>query len=218
MNEASQKTRIIVAAAILLILAVGAFQILAGIQLPSQVQVQEMINAWGVWGYLFYILFGVTAVVIVPINFSLIGMAAAYVYGFWTAFLTNWGIKVIGNFLAFLIGRYFGDIAFKYMSNKTRETYQNIAQSEGAVIAYFVMSFIPFAPSDFLPFFLGSSDMQKRIFVIISFVSNIGTAFSLAYLGSGRAFDNPLVFAGLVLAIIIGLSWLHRNKKKFGLT
>ncbi len=203
---------VVVLAALCLLFALGNFN------LPTQAELQSYIQNWGIWGYLFYLCFGVTAVVIVPINFSLTGMAAAYIFGFTTALFSNWGIKIVGNFIAFLIGRYFGEKVFKLIKPSTRERYKRIAHSEEAVIAYFVLSFIPFAPSDFLPYFLGSSQMKKRVFLLVAFFGNLGTAFSLTYIGSGRALDNPLVFAGLIVFIIGGLAWLHMNRKRLGLS
>lgn len=203
------------------ILTLVAIVILASLsveRLPTQEEARLLLASWGAWGYVVYVVYGLVATVIVPVNFSIAGIAGGYVYGLTTAFLINWVIRTIGNFISFLLGRYFSKHVFKYFPQSTQDKYMAIAQSEMAVVTYFILSLFPFTPSDFIPYFLGVTKMKKRVFLMIDFFGNIGTSFGLAYIGSGQAFDNPLIFLAMIAIMGTGLTWLHHNKKKFGLT
>jgi uncharacterized membrane protein YdjX (TVP38/TMEM64 family) len=183
------------------------------VALPSRESIQAFYMAYGIWGYLFYLCFGIIAVFIVPINFSLIGMAGGFVYGPWIAFFTNWAAKIIGNLIGFYLGRHFGPRVLRYFSKAQQEKFTRILHSEMSLRIYMTLSFLPFTPSDAMSYFLGATPIKLRTFIPVMALGSSGTAFALAYVGSGEAIKNPLILAGMALVLVAGLTWVHYRSK-----
>lgn len=212
-----KQTQSILTVIALLFLAIIGLQFLFNTVLPSQESIQSYFENAGAWGLVAYFLFGTTAVFIVPLNFSLTGIAGGFVYGTWIAFLINWACKIVGTFIAFMIGKYFGKKLIPFLKRNGYNTYDHIMESERLIFAYFILNFIPFTPSDGMAYFLGFSKMKARVFIPISALSSTGTAFTLAYIGSGEALSNPLFLVGLGLVLSLGLTWLHQRKRAYKL-
>lgn len=208
----SRRTKIVLVtlfALLILVLSKRMFDV----ALPSRESIQAFYMAYGIWGYLFYLCFGTIAVFIIPINFSLIGMAGGFVYGPWVAFLSNWACKIIGNLIGFYLGRHFGPRVLRYFSKAQQEKFTRILHSEMSLRIYMTLSFLPFTPSDAMSYFLGATPIKLRTFIPAMALGSSGTAFALAYVGSGEAIENPLVLAGMMLVLIAGLTWVHYRSK-----
>jgi uncharacterized membrane protein YdjX (TVP38/TMEM64 family) len=185
--------------------------------MPSQEAVQSLFENYGIWGYLFYVFFGISAVIIIPLNFSLTGIAGSFVYGFWVGVFTNWFCKIIGTTIAFLFGKYFGSKLFPYFKKENVTYFKKLMESEKAIIIFFLLSSIPFTPSDAMAYFLGCSPMKKLTFILITSLGSFGTSFTLAYVGSGQALDKPIFIIGLGSIMATGLFWIHSSKNKLHL-
>jgi len=180
--------------------------------------VQKAIQSTGNWGLIIYFLWGLTSVVITPLNFSIAGMAGGYIYGTIPAFLINWLCKSIGSFISYYIGKHYGRTMLKYLiEEKKMAAYDKFIRSEKAAILYFGLSFIPYTPSDNLPYLLGAAKLNKRIFIPITIVGTIGTSFGTAYIGSGAAFNNLPFLSIFIIAFFLGMYWIHASKKHFNL-
>lgn len=212
-----KQTKTVITVFIAILLAFAGLQFLFNLILPSQEGIQSFFENAGFWGYIVYFLFGTTAVFIVPLNFSITGLAGGFVYGTFVAFLINWACKIVGTFIAFMIGKYFGKKFIPYLKKNGYNTYDHVMESESLILVYFIMNFIPFTPSDAVAYFLGFSKMKARVFIPISALSSTGTAYTLAYLGSGEALNNPIFLAGLAVVLGSGLTWLHLHKLAYKL-
>ncbi len=212
-----KQTKTVITVFIVILLAFVGLQLLFNTILPSQEGIQTYFENAGIWGYIVYFLFGTTAVFIVPLNFSLTGLAGGFVYGTFLAFLINWACKIIGTLISFMIGKYFGKHLIPFMKKRGYNTYDHVMESERLILIYFIMNFIPFTPSDAIAYFLGFSKMKARVFIPISALSSTGTAFTLAYVGSGEALSNPIFLAGLAVVLGSGLTWLHLHKRAYRL-
>ena len=105
----------------------------------------------------------------VPLNFSIMGMAGAAIYGIVPAILINWFCKIIGNSLAFVIGRVFGDKVLQLFPEDKQKKYCDLMSSEKSLLFFFVLSSVPYAPSDFVPYFLGASKVAFKEFLLVTF-------------------------------------------------
>jgi len=202
----------------LIIVAILALQVLFVDYIPTHEEIQGMMLSLGLYGIFAYLFWGTIAVFIVPLNFSLIAIAGGFVYGTFAAFLINWFCKVVGNSVAFWIGQKYGQkILKKYFKKKTVQKYNEMVNSEGIILFFFALCFVPFTPSDTIAYFLGSSKMKYRTFLFVVLLGNIGTSFVLAYIGSGTAFTNPLFFGFLVVFFVLGGYFIHHNRKRLRL-
>lgn len=134
-------------------------------------------------------------------------------YGPWIAFLSNWACKIIGNLIGFYLGRHFGPRILRYFSKAQQEKFTRILHSEMSLRIYMTLSFLPFTPSDAMSYFLGATPIKLRTFIPVMALGSSGTAFALAYVGSGEAIKNPLILAGMALVLIAGLTWVHLQNK-----
>jgi len=184
--------------------------------LPGQDDVQAVIQSYGNFGLVVYFLLAYVTVVVTPLNFSWVGLAGGFVYGPLIAFLINWIAKIVGNLTAFFIGRKYGRKAMSYFLSKADiKKYDKLVNHESVSIVYFASAFIPLGPGDTLSYFLGCSSMKLKTFVSLSVVGTMGTAFAWAYVGSGQAFDDPIFLIVLAVLFLIGLFWVHKNRKKY---
>ncbi len=186
--------------------------------MPSQEEILNFMQNFGIFGILIYILWGIISVIITPLNFSLLGMSTGFIYGTFIGGLINWLCKIIGTFISFIIAQNFGrKLVEKLLSKKNLGKYDYLIQNESSVLLYATLCFIPFTPSDSLAYILGLSKLKKSTFLAITIIGNSGTAFSLAYIGSGGALKNPWFIVIMIIAIVSGLYYIHKHRKKYAL-
>ena len=114
------------------------------------------------------------------------------------------------------------DIKFKHLQlfiidDEQSKKYDQMFQSEKAALLYFILCFLPFLPNDYAAYFIGFSSQKKEVFIPITLLGNLGSSFSLAYLGSGKAFGNPFFLTAFTILFTSGLYWIHAERKKFHL-
>ncbi len=212
-----KKSTIVASILVLALVVLAVYAWFVSSSLPNKDVLAEQIKGFGVWGYLFYFFMDYAAIVFPPLSFSLPATAGSFVFGFPVGLATNWSAMVLGSITTFSLTRKFGHEILKYFPEKSLAVYNRVAQSEKAAIFYFITASIPFMPGDLMPFLLGTSSMKFRVFVFISFLGNLGRAFTWAYIGSGKAFENPIFFVILGLIVGGGLYFIHSNKARFHL-
>lgn len=186
--------------------------------IPNPETIQTWITGLGAWAWLGYLLWGTLSVIFTPLNFSAIGLAGGFAYGTVWAFLINWICKILGTSISFWLSHHFGrKLVERLIPQKQLSRFDYLVKSESTMLLYTVLCFIPFTPSDTLAYLVGMSSVKFRVFLPISILANSGTAFALAYLGSGGAFHNPLFLIVLGLGLLLGLAIIHNHRKKIGL-
>lgn len=186
--------------------------------MPNQEEIQLFMQNLGPMGWLLYLFWGTLSVVFTPLNFSIVGLSAGFAYGTILGGLGNWLCKVVGTSLSFLLARTVGrTLVQKLISKKILKKYDHLIQDERTILLYAILCFIPFTPSDTLAYIVGLSALKKRAFFPITIIANSGTAFSLAYIGSGGALENPWFLGLMGVAILGGLYTIHRHQRTYGL-
>ena len=214
-----QKTRLIAIGVTLFILMAFVVPYLLMQKFSSQQELQTFIIGWGNWGFLFYTLCGIVSTVVLPLNYTVVGLAGGFVYGTFPAFIMLWVARVIGNGINFYLGHRYGrKILQVFVAEENVHKYDRLLASEKAILLYFVLCFLPGFPGDYAAYFLGFSKVKALVFVPVTIVANLGCAFSLAYMGSGKAFTDPLFLTLFSVVFMSGLLWVHAEKKKFHLS
>jgi len=187
-------------------------------KVPSHEALEALIASWGAWGFILYTTIGIVCTIILPLNYTIVGIAGGFVYGTVPAFIMLWIARVLGNFINFFLGRRYGRKILRiFVAEENMQKYDQLLGSEKAVLLYFVLCFIPSFPGDYGAYFLGFSKLRKCIFIPVTVMANLGPSFSLAYIGSGNAFTDPLFLSIFSILFISGLLWIHAEKKKFHL-
>lgn len=108
-------------------------------------------------------------------------------------------------------------LGYFIIDDEQSKKYDQMFQSEKAALLYFILCFLPFLPNDYAAYFIGFSSQKKEVFIPITLLGNLGSSFSLAYLGSGKAFGNPFFLTAFTILFTSGLYWIHAERKKFHL-
>ena len=174
----------------------GVFALALGINelLPPREVIQDFLQQFGPLGYIIYLLFGITAVFIVPLNFSLTGIIGTYVYGFWVGLITNWICKIIGTTIAFNIGKKLGPKIYPLFNKEKVAYFRDLMDNEKVVMIYFLLSSLPFTPSDAMAYFLGCSPMKNRVFIPITLFGSFGTRLGLVIPGKWTSARPTSIF------------------------
>lgn len=185
---------------------------------PSQADIQMWSEEAGGSAWLLLSFWGTLSVVITPLNFSLFGLATGLAYGTFGGFFINWICKIVGTSISFLLAHKFGRAVLqKLIPAQQLKKFDYLIENEKTMLLYIILCFIPFTPSDTLAYLVGMSKVKYKNFLGLSILANSGTAFGLAYLGSGGGLKNPFFLAGLVIVLCASLYYIHLHRKKYSL-
>lgn len=176
----------------------------------SREQIRSYLMNYGYYSPLIFVFLSIIPVVITPLNHSIFGLAAGFIYGPWIGFLLSWIAKLIGTIVNFLIGRIVGKKTLRrWASDEVIQDYDLLFEKHK--FALFSIYFVPFLTNDMLSYFAGASNLSFRTFFPIMFFGQIGTCFSLAYIGSGAKLNDPLLMGIFVVILVITIYYLYNR-------
>ncbi len=144
-------------------------------------QLQAYLQRAGAWMPITYILLQFLQVVILPVPGIVSTAAGVAVFGpFFTAIYSVIGI-VLGSFVAFFIGRKWGNKAVVWMiGEETLKKWQKRLKGKDNLFLT-AMFILPLFPDDVLCFVAGLSTMSTRYFSIMIILSRIIAIFTTCY-------------------------------------
>lgn len=213
-----KKTFIALTVLVFMAVVIAATTTLLLLLMPNQEAIRNWVGQYGSLGFFAVFFLAYISTVVTPLNFGAIGFAGGFLYGVAGGLPLLWAARTLGNFTNFFLTKKFGRrILSFFFSERFVSNYDRLLNSEKSAISYFILCFLPFFPSDYASYFLGCSKLKKHTFILITLVGNVGSAFSLAYIGSGAGLKNPYFLASLSLLLVSGLYWIHSEKKKLAL-
>jgi uncharacterized membrane protein YdjX (TVP38/TMEM64 family) len=142
------------------------------------------------------------------------GLLGGYLFGFWQGFILSTIGLALGSWLAFIIGRFFGDL----IGERLRRT-EAYAQFDGLVhkgdfVIPFLLFLIPGFPKDMLSYILGLSRMPLPVFMFISAVGRIPGTMLLSIQGTNVYQRNfgQFVLVSLLALLIFGPTYYFRKR------
>lgn len=181
----------------------------------SQEQIRNFIEPYGAFAPVVFILIQIIQVVLTPISHYVVGIMGGYMFGTWQGFLYNWIGRVIGTLIAFYLGRKFGRKIIKHVVKpKTLKKYDRLFE-KGAILL-FIMYALPLFPDDELSYLAGFSAMKSRMFISLMVLGHITGSLSLAYIGSGISYKDPLFIFISLFTLVLGILFviLYRRLHK----
>lgn len=170
----------------------------------NQQELREVLAPYGSWAPVVLVGLSILPVVITPLNHSVFGIAAGYIFGVWEGFLINWIAKVIGTLISFYIARHLGRrLVQRFVDPSTIEKYDAIFSR--STIIWFLIYSVPFFGPDELPFLAGLSSIRAVVFLPLALLAHVNKSLFLAYLGSGMSLDDPVFIVVTTVAIISGV-------------
>lgn len=174
--------------------------------MPSQEEIQIFMQSLGLLGWVIYFFWGTLSVILVPLNFSAVGLGAGFIHGTLLGGIGNWICKIIGTTISFFLTRKLGNnLVKKIVPQKINKKFSYLIDSPHSLFIYAFFCFIPMMPSDAMAYILGLSKVSSRKFIILNVFANLGTAFSLSYLGSGGAFKDPIFLGIFIFGLLSGI-------------
>lgn len=169
-------------------------------------EAREWFSSFGAWAWIIFFLIQIAQVVILPIPAQITTIAGVLIFGAWKAFIISAIATLIGSYICFGIGKWFGvKVAYKLASKETVDKYRNLLTKKGRLLLP-VMFLFPAFPDDLLCFIAGTTKMTWRYFVIITILTRIISIACICWLGSGELI--PFSGWGIPVWIVIGILML----------
>lgn len=181
----------------------------------TQEEYRTRIEAFGVFGPLFFVLLQAAQVVFTPINHYAVGIAGGFLYGPYIGGCLNWVGRIIGHLIAFLISKKLGRKAVdRFVNPKTIAKYDKYVSNQYLIL--FLIYFLPFFPDDEISYLAGLSKMDFKKFAITNLLGHTGGSFMLAYIGAGVDRNDPFwwLLVGLTIIGFPLIWWLFLRSKK----
>lgn len=173
---------------------------------PDKQQMREFLNSYGILAPLVFTAVATIPVVITPLNHAVFALAGGALFGFWNGLLLIWLSKTFGTIINFYLGRFLGKVVVSKFAQKSDfSKYDHIIKSEKALIIFFLIYLVPLLSNDNLTYLVGLSTISAKKFLTIVTFAHIGTAFTFAYLGSGRSLLSPVFVLFILFLAVAGL-------------
>lgn len=178
----------------------------------------EIIQSFGVWGYLIYFLIQVLQVVVLPLPAAVCYIPGSLIWGPLTATLIASVGVIVGSVIAYLIGKFCGKPVVVWIAGKeTTEKYTNILSKKGKIL-FLMMQILPFFPDDIICIVAGLTCMNFAFFMITIAVVRPAIIAMYCYLGSGTiipfsGWGIPVWIAIFAVCIILAvLSFKYQDR------
>jgi len=186
-------------------------------------RILQMLEAFGIWAPIGYILFYAVATVLF-IPGSVLTLTGGFLFGPWLGTLINLTGAVIGAIGSFLIARYLAqDWVANKASGKLKDLIDGVSQEGWRFVA--VVRLMPVLPFNLLNYAFGLTSVSLRAYVIASAVFMLPGAAAYTFVGSlgrtalqgevARLVKHGMLAVGLLVFLSI-IPWLvkrFRNKK-----
>ncbi|MEJ2689252.1 MAG: TVP38/TMEM64 family protein [Deltaproteobacteria bacterium] len=149
-----------------------------------------------------------------PIPGEATGLLGGYLFGFWQGFFLSTIGLALGSWLAFIIGRFFGDLVGERLRRTEAYTQFDGLVHKGDFVIPFLLFLIPGFPKDILSYILGLSRMPLPVFMFISAVGRIPGTLLLSIQGANvyqRNFEQ-FVLVSLLALLIFAPTYYFRKR------
>lgn len=185
-------------------------------------QFVELIDSYGVWSRLVFIVITALQVIIAVIPGEPFEIAGGYAFGLIEGTLLCLAGITIGCMFIFSAVRYFGqsfvEVFFKEKEIKRLAFLKDPTRFNTLAFAIFM---IPGTPKDLLSYFIGLTGMRFKTWILLTFFARIPSVMSSTYrgsaLGDGDVTKSIIIFVVTAVISTAGmLGYNHYVKKRNG--
>lgn len=194
----------IICLAIVGLLAVGSYLLsFFGLDNLTQEQIREIIDGFGVWAPLAFILITFLQVTFVPVPFVVSILAGNLLFGFWGAFFYSLIGSVIGSVFAYSLGKWIGRPFVNWAFGDEDVVNHYLAKTQGKeFVVFFFMFLLPFFPDDALCALAGITSINRRQFYFIQLVARPTTILGNLLIWTGK-FAIGSLYGIIVIVLLI---------------
>jgi uncharacterized membrane protein YdjX (TVP38/TMEM64 family) len=173
--------------------------------LEDKEKVKAFLQAAGPLAPLTFILTQALQVVFAPIPGEATGFIGGYLFGVPLGMLYSTVGLTLGSITAFVLGRWL-EIKFvaKVVSRETLDRFDFLMERQGTLIAFFLFV-VPGFPKDYLCFILGLSQMDWRLFLLLSTVGRLPGTLMLTLQGA-KVYQGNYLFTGVLIVLCLALA------------
>ena len=187
-----------------------------GLDNLTQEQIRQIIDGFGVWAPLAFILITFLQVTFVPIPFVVSILAGNLLFGFWGAFLYSLVGSVLGSVFAFSLGRWIGRPFVNWAFGDEDVVNHYLSKTQGKeFVVFFFMFLLPFFPDDALCALAGITSINKRQFYFIQLVARPTTILGNLLIWTGKfsfaSLYGIIVIVLLVIFAIVGFYYSFKH-------
>ncbi len=163
-------------------------------------QIKTFVDSFGAGAPVVFILIQILQVLFAPIPGEATGFIGGLLFGASKGFLYSSIGLTAGSWIIFVIGRLLGKrYVRKLIPIKQLNRFDLLVKRQGVVVL-FLFFLIPGFPKDYLCFFLGLSDLPKKVFIVITAIGRMPGTYMLSLQG---AFLYEQMYG--LFALILGL-------------
>jgi uncharacterized membrane protein YdjX (TVP38/TMEM64 family) len=176
--------------------------------LKNPERLRALVESWGPWAPIFYILIQALQVIISPLpGETTAGLVSGYVFGPWLGFLYSIVGLTLGSVVGFLLGRWLGTRNIsRLVSEESLGRLKGLLKRQGALAALLIFA-LPYFPKDYLCLALGIGGMPVKVFIAIVVLGRSPTMF-LFNLKGFLLYEGAYLTFFLLLAVYLTLVFL----------
>lgn len=181
--------------------------------LLSHDRLVELVQSWGIFAPLLYILLQILQTVVAPIPGQVVGSIGGFLFGWWGILWTSIG-SLIGCWIVFVLARRYGrPLIEKIFKKSVIKKFDFILDSKGTSFILFAIFLLPGFPDDLVCYMAGLTSLPIRRLMLILILGRMPTIVLTNYLGAGLS-DNFILVAVFALAgiLIMGLGVWQRER------
>lgn len=209
------KTKVQIAAILLLLLAIityAAWDVMTGGPLTQLFQNREqliaMIQGWGIFAPIAYLILQVLQTVFAPIPGNVVGLIGGAIFNWWGVLLTIIG-SAVGFLIVFSLSRKFGRPLVEKVVKKENLDKLDFIIGKNAPVILFIIFLIPGLPDDIVAYIAGLTEVKIKNLLVLAILGRLPAVAITNYMGMGVTGEADLrtiaiiaVITAIVLAII----------------
>lgn len=163
---------------------------------------------------LVFFLIQIGQVIISPIPGNLTALAGGALFGGISASLLSSSGIILGSLIAFYLARAFGKpLVVRFVGQSIFDKYSKVFSGKSC-LSLFILFLLPFFPDDALCFLAGLSNMNFRLFLILTIFGRLPNIVFASLIGSGVISFSLItwIIIGVVSAILLFLLFRYKNK------
>jgi len=173
--------------------------------LGDKEKVKALLKAAGPLAPLVFMVAQALQVVFAPIPGEATGFIGGYLFGVPLGMLYSTIGLTVGSMLAFSLGRLLEHkFVERVVSRETLDRFDFLMERQGALISFFLFV-VPGFPKDYLCFILGLSQMNWKLFLLLSTVGRLPGTLMLTLQGA-KVYKGDYLFTGVLIVLCLVLA------------
>lgn len=188
MNKKNKIFKIIIVAAIIVIIAMAIFLPLyfsgALEKINNIEELKNIILAGGIWSYMIFFTIQFLQVTFLPIPAAATTIAGTLVFGPWITLLISFVAVMLASLFSFWLGRKLGKKIVIWIAGE-EDFYKWAAKLGKGKYVFFLMMLFPIFPDDILCLIAGTTNITWKFFIITNLITRPIGIFCTCFLSSG---------------------------------